>query len=415
MAYLASQRIQVTPQTHDAFGHLSVSEPDTLFASSLQQDAQPQFWDDQQRSGTATSTYNSNQASVTLAVGAGVAGYRCRQTFRRIGYQPGKGQNIKLTGILGTPATGVTRRIGSFDDNNGYFFESNATDVRLVLRTNTSGTPSDANFKTSANWNIDKLDGSGPSGVTVDWSKVHIFGVKYQWLGVGSVWFYVVVNGAVCPVHRFDCANLQTLVYLSTPSLPLRYEINATAANAGAALTCICASVESDGGREDTGIVRSATRGLTVLTTNKDTNLYPLVAIRLRSGYYERQVKAVASSVFCNTATTSYRWAVLLNPTVVGTALSFSALESAVSGVEVAIPTNATTVTGGRELDADYASTGGKTSSNLNSAGALTYWLGATSAWTGSTGTADVLVVAVQNFSSAANVDYYGGILFSEG
>lgn len=415
MAYLASQRIQVTPQTHDAFGHLSVSEPDTLFSSSLQQDAQPQFWDDQQRSGTATSTYNANQASVTLAVGTGVAGYRCRQTFRRIGYQPGKGQNIKLTGILGNPATGVTRRIGSFDDNNGYFFESNATDVRVVLRTFTSGAAVDDNYFTQANWNMDKLNGSGPSGITAIWSKVQIFGMKYQWLGVGSVWFYVVINGAVIPVHRFDCANEQTLVYNSSPNLPLRYEIIGTAANAGASLTCICSSVESDGGREDTGIVRAVTRGLTVLTTNKDTNIYPLVAIRLRSGYYERQVRAIASTVFCNTATTSYRWAVLLNPTIVGTALSFSALETAVSGVEVAYPTNATTVTGGRELDADYMSTGGKTSSNLNSAGALTYWLGATSVWTGSTGTADILVIAVQNFGSAANVDYYGGLLFSEG
>ena len=46
---------------------------------------------------------------------------------------------------------------------------------------------------------------------------------------------------------------------------------------------------------------------------------------------------------------------------------------------------------------------------------ALTYWLGASSAWTGATGTADILVVAAQNFGSLANVSYYGGISFSEG
>lgn len=258
------------------------------------------------------------------------------------------------------------------------------------------------------------MNGNGPSGVTVDWSKVHIFGIKYQWLGVGSAWFYVVVNGAVCPIHRFDCANLQTTVYLSTPNLPLRYEIIGTAANTGASLTCICGAVESDGGREDAGITRSVTNGITGLTTGLNTNIYPLVAIRLRSGYFERQVRMLSASTFCNTASVSYKWSVLLNPTVTGTAFSWSSLESAVSGVEYATPTGATTVSGGRELESDYASTLGKSSTN-QTAGALSYWLGASSAWSASTGTPDFIVVCAQNLSSAAAVQYFGSLIFSEG
>lgn len=114
----------------DAFSRLRVSTPETLFDSKLIYDAGSIFWDDQQTSGSGTtSTFNTNQASVTLAVAASTAGTRVRQTYQRFLYQAGKSMMAMMTGVLGNPATGITKRIGLFDGSNGMYFESSGSAV----------------------------------------------------------------------------------------------------------------------------------------------------------------------------------------------------------------------------------------------------------------------------------------------
>lgn len=400
---------------YDAFGHLSVSQPETLFSSALKEDNQPLLWDDQQTAGTASSTFSSATASVTLSVDANVTGTRVRQTFRAIPYQPGKGQNIKLTGILGTPTANVTRRIGSFNAAEGYFWESNGTDVRCVVRSSISGSPSDSNFARQSEWNIDRLDGSGgtlnPSGITADFSRVQIFGVKYQWLGVGSVFFYLVIDGHVIVVHRFDCANHNTSVYLGQPNLPLRYELSASSTHVAASLVCICASVESDGGAQTTGLSRPIPRGNTALVTaNNNTSIYPLLCIRLRSGYAGRQVKIKDMEVALGTAGALGRAWIAVDPSFTGTALSWSALATANSGIEIATPTNATTISGGTPVGSSMfcASAGAARSAGL-SEGQLDYFLG-----TNIAGTAQIVALAFQNVTAQAN-DVYGQLTVVEG
>lgn len=85
----------------DAFGRLRVSTPSTIFDSKQLHDNQPLFWDDQEVSGTGTSSnYDGNKASSTLAVTAATAGKRIRQTKMRFNYQPGKAiryQEVTLT------------------------------------------------------------------------------------------------------------------------------------------------------------------------------------------------------------------------------------------------------------------------------------------------------------------------------
>lgn len=387
---------------YDSFGRSRVAAPYTIWDSKLIADNAPLFWDDQETSGSGTSsTYNTNQASVTLAVSNLTAGTRVRQTFVRHAYQPGKGLLTLMTGILGTPATGITRRIGLFDANNGHFFESSPTTVRIGIRTYTSGSPV-TTYVDQADWNIDKLDGTGPSGYTVDWSKVQIFGSSMEWLGVGSVWFFVVINGDITLVHRFDHANVITTAYMSTPNLPLRYEISNSGTGGAASLLQICNTVVVEGGRETTGLVRGISRGNTPLVTLNSAALFPLMAFRLRTGYLGADIKLLGLSIACS-STATYNWYIILNPTVVGTAFSWTAISGSSIEADVAT-TNATTVTGGTILAAG-------TRINDNEASeiaipATDYRIGSNIA-----GTSDVVVVTVQRVVGGAETFYGSAIL----
>lgn len=396
----------------DAFGRVAVANPARLFYCDLQLDNAPLIWDDQQTSGSGTSSaYNANQASVTLSVGSSTAGTRVRQTFRSIGYQPGAGQRVMMTGILGSVTSGITRRIGQFNDKNGFYFESNGTDIRLVIRTYTSGSVSNANYVTQANWNLDKLDGTGTSGVTIDWNKTQIFCIDYEWLGVGSVWFSVYIDGRKTLLHRFDCANHNTLVYSSEPNLPLRYEISNNGSGAASSMVCICSMAESYGGISGLGVERHASRFTTALTTaNNNTTWYPLTVIRLRTGYNGRQVYVSGGEVLCITANVHFLWAIFLNPTVTGTALSYSNIDTSASGVEAATGnTNATSVSGGTIITMGLGSTQSSRLPFGESSTFIPSYLGVSIA-----GTSDIACLAVRNITAGSN-DFYGQLSFSEG
>ena len=77
----------------DAFGRLRTSEPYTIFDSKQIFDNQPLFWDDQEESGSGTtSVHDADAARTRIGVANTTAGKRTRQTFMRFNYQPGKSQ-----------------------------------------------------------------------------------------------------------------------------------------------------------------------------------------------------------------------------------------------------------------------------------------------------------------------------------
>lgn len=397
-------QVSLPPAYLDSFGRQRVSSPQTIFDSKLLVDNAPLFWDDQQVSGAGTSsTYNANQASVTLAVSGGVAGRRLRQTFRRFSYQPGKSQLFFMTGILGNPAANIISRIGEYSDANGMYFEASGTSVKVVTLTSTTGAPTPVPTD-QASWNIDKMDGTGPSGQTVDWTKTQIFVFDYEWLGVGSQRFGLVLNGQIYYVHQKNNANVLSVVYMSSPNLPLRYEIINLGAGPAASLTQICSTVISEGGRQRTGFDRSVDRGVTGLTTNNDANNYPVLAIRLNPAQLSTQVIPTAINLLCSSAAT-FRWSILLNPTFVGAAPVFNNV--AQSSVQAATTTTgATTVTGGIQVASGYQVAG--TDVTLEVPLITDLQLGSTIA-----GVPDVFVLAAQRIVGTTET-FLGSISWNE-
>jgi hypothetical protein len=343
----------------DAFARLRVSENYTIFDSKQLHDKQPLFWDEKV-GGSATSTHVPTNADVEMIVTASSSDYVIRQTKQRFNYQPGKSQLIFMT-FRSPQSNGVTSRIGCFDDdgtgdnltpNNGIFFKCDG-DLTWNIAKNGATTET----ATQANWNVDTLDGSGdsgnPSGLTLDTDATQILIIDYEWLGVGRVRVGFVIDGLIRYVHYFNHANNDTYtsVYMSTPNLPLRYDIQTDGTSAGE-LDHICSSVISEGGIEKTGILRSVDTGTAHIDVDADQPTF-VVGIRLKDTYKDITVIPEFLSMI-NENNDDFRWSVCLNPTYTGT-VTWSDLSN--SAVQVGIGATADNVSDyGIEVAVGYAS-----------------------------------------------------------
>ncbi|NBS71523.1 hypothetical protein EBT31_21825, partial [bacterium] len=174
--------VGLPPTYLDAFGRQRVSQPYTLFDSQNRYAADNQF--DVATTGTGTTTFLSNEATVQMSVTAGGVGSVKRQSYRSLPYQPGKGLLVLATFVMdSSQSLNLTQRVGYYNDSNGVFFQRVDGTYSFVLRSSVTGAPSDARTVTQANWNGDKLDGTGASGLTLDPTKAQILWMDFEWLG----------------------------------------------------------------------------------------------------------------------------------------------------------------------------------------------------------------------------------------
>lgn len=385
----------------DAFGRVRVSQPYTLFDSQNRYAADNQF--DVSTTGTGSTTYLSNEAAVKMEVTAGGVGSVLRQSYRSFPYQPGKGLLVLATFVMDSSMSlNLTQRVGYYNDSNGVFFQRIDGTYSFVLRSSTSGSPSDARTVNQDDWNGDKLDGTGDSGYTLDPSKAQILWMDFEWLGVGSVRCGFIINGEYIVCHTFNNANEITGVYMTTAILPVRYEIKTVTSAVSASMKAICCSVISEGGFEQTSIDHVARR-TTVLGTIGSTFL-PVVSIRLASTRLGAVVLPNRIQVLPTTSQ-NYEVALIKNPTL--TAASWVAVPS---DANVEYDVSATATTGGTIVQTDYVTASGSGGVGPTSAATGYNWdlqLGASIA-----GVSDIYTVAVRTVSGATTGDVVGSLSF---
>lgn len=318
------QYVQYGGGTVDSFGRLRVSEPYTLFDGEARYASDASF--DTLTVSGATTAFNTNQSSTSLNVTTTSGSRAVRQSFRYLPYQPGKSFLLLATFVMGAGKTNLSQRVGLFDDNNGVFFSQDGTTLNMNIRSNTSGTPSLTTVAQSA-WNGDKLDGTGPSGITLNVTKTQIFFMDLEWLGVGIVRTGFVLGGAYVICHTFYNANVQNTVYMTTATLPVRYEIVNTGTTASSSsMTQICSSVMSEGGYEEASQIywarMSGTSGS--LSNVPVTNVFvPLVTIRLNASKLGAVVVPAQYTVLPITSS-NYEVALIKNATLTGASYNTS-------------------------------------------------------------------------------------------
>lgn len=266
---------------NDAFGRLRTSQPTTLVDAKHLYNKLPNTFDEA-LSGSATSSFVKSDSLVLMST-TNTDDYVIRQSWNHFNYEPGKSLQAFFTFVAPKQVDSV-KRIGLFqglsaapyEPSDGIFLEINGNDVYFKM-VKTEGTPHLMTIPQSA-WNVDKFDGTGKSGLTIDFSKSQIFTIDYEWLGVGRTRLGFVFNGQIHYAHYENHYNNITAPYLTSPNQPIRYEIRQTGASGTGNLKHICSTVIVEGGESFVG--QSVSVPTSAAVAIDSTNYKPILFFR---------------------------------------------------------------------------------------------------------------------------------------
>lgn len=363
MSYLFNDQIQFKGTAVDAFNRLKVSNPFTLFDSQQRYQVSDK-WDYRGATG-GTYSYNMTESTVSLTSGLTVGSKLYSETKKVFPYQPGKALTIINTFAMSPPKNGLRQRVGYFGVTggftaatpyNGIYLQQDGLTLSICLASASLNTTQTV---TQSNWNGDRFDGSGPSGVTLDVTKGNIFWMDVEWLGVGDVRTGFFIDGKPVVAHTFYNTNKNSTTYMTTASLPLRYEIQNTSGQTGSStLRQICSTILSEAGYEGFTRRYNVTKNGSNLTnlTTQDIQ-YPMVALRLNSNRLDSIIVPSNLSVVVEPGTNNkpvtVQYRILLNPTLTGNTWS-----THFNG-NVDYNITATAVTGGTDIIGGYISSSG--------------------------------------------------------
>jgi hypothetical protein len=348
----SSASVTFPPIATDAFGRLRTSSPLTLFDSSHR------YKDNNLWSGLVVGTgstvgFVTAQGLVNISIGTTAGCSVIRETTKVFSYQPGKSLQVLNTFVMNPAKANLRQRVGYFGADNGMYLELDGSTLYFVERSLSTGITTQIS---QHNWNIDTMLGAGhlnPSGVTLDISKAQILWMDIEWLGLGTVRLGFVVDGKFIHCHSFHHANLITSTYITTASLPLRYEIaNTGITTSSSILKQVCSSVISEGGYELRGIQQAVgTPVQTPVDLTTAGTYYTVVSIRLKAtpNRLDAIVIMTALSILGITNNATYNWQVRASGTSSGGSWTDAGVDSA---VEYKI--GGGTYTGGRILASGF-------------------------------------------------------------
>lgn len=387
----------------DAQGKLRTSHPTLIFDSKLIHDKQELFWDEL-LGGTATSLYQTGEASVRMEVAASSSDFAIRQTKQRFNCVTSKTQVCYFT-LFGRQEPGVTKRAGLFcgmgvnfmTPRHGIFLSISGTEIRWNIAKNGVITES----VERADWNYDKLNTFGPTNFNLDINGINTGVIDFNWAGTGRVRVGFMINGKPRYVHYFNHNNnsLITSAYLANPNLPMRMDIQSDGSGGGY-LDHFTFSLLTESGHDDTGISRSIDTENIQIDANSPNTAYIVLALRLKQDHLNAVVLPEYISMISET-NDDFRWSLHINPTFTDVLpwvdLPYSSCQWA-HGSILNIITN-----DGIKFDSGYAKHAGYTDRQIT-----------TSLRIGSTiqQVRDILAFAVM--PTASNADFQGSFTFKE-
>jgi hypothetical protein len=235
----------------DAFSRLRVSNPLILHNSQFTYDLAPIVYEQITNGTGATVTHDTtNRCGLMTFSSTGSGGKSYMQSYEYLPYQPGRSQLIFVTFNMIAAVANTLKFAGYSDGVNGIEFQLNGTTKQFTIY---SGSSSGNETVAQASWNLDKLDGTGPSGITLDITKTQILVIDIQALYVGRVRIGFDLGGSVIYAHEFKHANLIAYPYIQTANLPVRCGMTCSG-TVSTTMNFICSAVISEGGSEDINV-----------------------------------------------------------------------------------------------------------------------------------------------------------------
>ena len=358
----SSASVTLPSTSSDAFGRLRVSNPLTLFDSSHRY-RDNNLWSSLVVGTGSTVGFVTTQGLINIGIGTTAGCSVIRETTKVFAYQPGKSLLILNTFVMNPKKTNLRQRVGYFGADNGIYFEIDGDTLYFVERSLSLGTTTRVSQE---DWNIDKLDGTGPSGITLNPSKAQILWMDIEWLGVGSVRIGFVIDGKFIHCHTFHHANIIESTYITSGSLPLRYEIaNTGITTSSSTLKQVCSTVISEGGYELRGLQQAVNTPITapVDLPSPAGTYYPVISIRLKSSpdRLDAIVILTALSLMGIGNGPEYSWQIRASATTSGGTWVSAGVDSA---VEYKI--DGGTVSGGRILASGFFSSTNQSSTSVD-------------------------------------------------
>lgn len=327
----------------DAFGRMRMSTPLTLFDSTHRY-RDNNLWFTSNTTG-ATYTHNTNQGLVNLNLPTTANAEIIRETTKVFAYQPGKSLFVLNTFVPAAPKPNLRQRIGYFGAQNGVYYEMDGANSYFVERSFVTGELVETRIA-QADWNADNLlgptvndvvnhgvPGPCPSNILLDHSKAQIFWMDIEWLGLGTVRCGFVIDGKLIHCHSFHHANRIASTYITTASLPLRYEIKNTDTTANnSTLGQVCSTVISEGGYELRGLQQAIGIPInTPRTLGTAGTFYPVIGLRLKASPDRLDAIVILTALSVMPISTgAYNWQVRASGTINGGSWDDAGVDSAV-------------------------------------------------------------------------------------
>jgi hypothetical protein len=180
-----------------------------------------------------TSNTTSNNATVTsstgmavLTTGAQVNSVATLVTKEYVKYRPGQGSMSRFTALFTTGVAGSTQFAGPGGGSvDGIGFGYNGTSFGVLYRHNSTDT-----WIPQSTWNYDTMLGGTTSGKILVPTNLNVYQVKFQYLGGGNIFYYILndFTGRWVLVHMVKNAGNLTAPNLRNPSMPVRFEARNT-------------------------------------------------------------------------------------------------------------------------------------------------------------------------------------------
>jgi len=308
--------------------------------------------------GSGSVTWANSLANIASGAATNSSGKLVSNRFFK--YAPGQGANIMMTALFDAPAAGNNRIIGIGNVSNGFFYGYNGTSFGILHRSNGVDT-----WIPKTSWNVDQMDGTGPSLQTLNLAVGNVFRINFQWLGFGAITFFIEesTTGRFMLVHRIRYANLNSFTSVFDPSFPMYIQSANTTNATSLSIRTPCFAAMLEGKRKFSGNPFSEDNTKSITTTTI-TNVISIRCKTTFNGLTHYIPVSLASINICNTGQRTAVIYIIKAPTVGGTP-SWTSINANESVME--IDTAGTTVTGGIQYAAFPMQAGASQSFDLSS------------------------------------------------
>ena len=170
-------------------------------------------------SNNATVTYSTGMA--VLTTGTQVNSVATLTTRNYVKYRPGQGSKSRFTALFTSGVAGSTQIAGPIGNGtDGVAFGYNGTSFGVLYRHNNTDT-----WIPQAQWNFDTMLGGTKSGKILDPTKLNVFQTKFQYLGGGNIFYYILNDLTGRWVQN---AGTATEPNFRNPSMPVAFEARNT-------------------------------------------------------------------------------------------------------------------------------------------------------------------------------------------